>query len=115
MSEAERFLALAARCEAATGPDAALDMEIHLALGGVRERMPPKYTAYIDAIVWQIERRLPGYGWACFRSGKPEVMPARGTIYCGADWQIDADAALPALGLCAALFRVLARLKGGAR
>lgn len=109
MSEAERLLALAERCETASGPDAALDLAIHLALGGTRERFPPKYTAYIDAIVWQIERRIPGANWACSHDhfGAGAAVPARANLY-GAWGTLAADAAGPALALCGVFLRCLA-------
>lgn len=61
MTTRDQFLALAARCEAATGPDREVDEAIREATGYPEK--PWNYTGSIDAITALIERELPGWGF----------------------------------------------------
>ena len=120
MSDAATFRALAERCKAASGPDPAIDAALHLAVTGQRVTFAPKYTDYVDAIVWRIERKFPGcyHGYETLpggtslagfapKSGEAMQWVARGGYA--------ASGASPALGFCGAFCDGVADLIGGAR
>ena len=122
------WLALAERCEAATGPDTELDAAIACAVHGwtqISEEIDPygdvpmlidrdgggpmipcEYTASIDAITALIERDLPGGAWSagmgCVRPDEPvagaRLFSAESRYFCIGE----AEGRSPALALCAA-------------
>jgi len=130
MSDRTTLLALAERCEQATGPDGMLDYKIALAAGyrfemreyekrkrwrdskGVRcsglttDGAPPRFTASLDAAVTLVPE---GHEWL---RKNPQTM----TVYREPDdlkeWaqHIDAGTATSALALCAAALRARAAL-----
>lgn len=98
------LIALAERCEAATGPDRELDKRIFLHAGDFSEalrEMPPAYTASLDAAMtlvpkgwyWRTDQGRNA-GGACFKADSHE--------------QIFTLADAPALALCAAALRARA-------
>ena len=121
------LLALADRCEVATGPNRAIDRDIGLALGlydnpedlgyffdpakavvggGGETFAPPAYTASLDAAItlvpcdtaWTMDSWLPGWSAGVWRPQSGYVVYAsRGR-----------QAATPALALCDAALRALA-------
>jgi len=104
MTNKAEWLALAERCEAATGPDKLLDMAIRFALGApVR---PWNYTASLDAITALIERELPEVQWLC----RTDTLGGFGNLYRrrNPDRSWPCFAFTPALALCAAFCRAMA-------
>lgn len=114
----DELVKLAARCEAASGPDRELDREIAISVGhpwdyvadwGLRGHERPTafpYTASIDAAMtlvpeecWEVGVRatLGGKGFAYISA--PRAEKNAGHIHYGA------NAATPALALCAAALR----------
>lgn len=108
---------LLARVEAATGPDRALDLDIARTLapdvivskqyGGAGSPVEAftywKYTESVNAILALIDRALPGAWWRV-EHRDPEKHTDWAT--CGPPGaQEQADAATPALALCAALLK----------
>ena len=92
------LLALAARCEAATGPDRELDAETAVAAGWARwlDDECLAYTASLDAAV-----SLVPAGWT-----GSIYLDGRGTLYRDDRWTfIDKSSATPALALCVAAQR----------
>jgi hypothetical protein len=137
----EALLALAARVEAASGPDRQLDFAIFRALrpeyagpewqpfaGGLRhvndssdmrcmpdvDKTPPHYTAILDAALTLVP---DGYKWA-LHSADDHSSPV---AYCvpnmgrlpWPDWVNDVEASTPALALTAASLRALAEVDKG--
>lgn len=133
----EQWTVLAERCEAAARSDDELDEAIFLALGWkhfviqgdhwrrqgddwLTRTLPqlPETTGSIDAITALIERELPGWAWYCAFIHAPGCLPCNGDIWrpstrgaevpsIGPD-RFRADAATPALALCAAFCRAMA-------
>lgn len=107
------WLALAERCEKATGPDRMIDAEIHDAVYGGSEAWEAvrrwgggvqwikHRTASVDAITTLIERKLPG---CSYRSGRGEA----GTYWAaiGADFLM--SAASEPLARCAVFCQAMA-------
>ncbi len=137
MTDRATMLALADRCEAATGPDRAIDFDIFRAIhpeyagpewkefgGGLRHindssdmrclppphMTPARWTASIDATLSLVP---DGWKWA-LHSADDKAPP---TAYCvpdmgrlpWPDWVTDILAATPALALCAAALRARAK------
>jgi hypothetical protein len=60
------LLALAERCEKATGPDFEIDRDILMnvdSIGDYDWAYPPKYSASLDTAMSFCERMLPGWCW----------------------------------------------------
>jgi len=132
MTSKADWIALAERCEKATGTDREIDGDIaHAAkqfvdyLTRVPERPwlwaefvdpddwecweAPEYTASLDAITAMIERELPKMQWLC----RPDKEGGFANLYRRGDdgWAImswPCHAATPALALCAAFCRAMA-------
>jgi hypothetical protein len=123
MTSKAEWIALAERCEGATGPDRDLDCALYAL---VRRHMNPVallesfrreisiqsmvdcFTASLDAITALIERELPGWEWqANGNRGKPKSLA---WVYSGSqhDKVHKSYAATPALALCAAFCRAMA-------
>ena len=112
-TKAAEWLALAERCGKAIGPDRKIEEVIFVALG----RLPYSpwigdITASLDAITALIERVLPGMRWLC----RSDVKGGTGIVYpkpiaglSAATPTWAADAATPALALCAAFCRAMAQ------
>lgn len=108
------WLALAERCEKATGPDQDVDWCIHAAIIDWPARYKPiqpsnpEYTASLDAITALIERDLPGWRW---KAGRAEFH-CWATIYGGPDegsvFSAVSIQGCAALALCAAFCRAMA-------
>lgn len=126
MTTREEWLALAERCEKATGADREIDLAIAETLGWLifsREdgqfkigmtaiwdgahgpRMIPHFTDSIDAITTMIEQKLPG---ATFKLGRDGT----GAVYAQCAGKRIIEAAAPALALCAAFCRARAEIAG---
>jgi hypothetical protein len=108
-AKSARWLALASRCERATGPDREIDKAISKAATGDSSLTP--HTASLDAITALIERELPGMRWLC----RSDVKGGTGIVYpkpiaglSAATPTWAADAATPALALCAAFAKAMA-------
>ena len=111
-TKAAQWLDLAERCEKATGLDRKIEEVIFVALG----RLPYSpwigdITASLDAITALIERELPGMRWLC----RSDVKGGTGIVYpkpiaglSAATPTWAADAATPALALCAAFAKAMA-------
>ena len=118
---------LIAKIEAATGPDRVLDGDIWIAINGWQERdgcripdgvwhrqdpndriafeAPPAFTASIDAALTLVPK---GCGWSAHYVRPSDYAPFRGIAEAfdeSGNWLHDADAATPALALCAAALR----------
>jgi hypothetical protein len=119
MTSKEEWLALAERCEKATGPDREIDGAIIAALGFSWRGMDywdnatstkilrgrTDYTASLDAITALIEREMTDAGWSAHSEYYDESVGritrrGKDTIVC--------YAATPALALCAAFCRAMA-------
>lgn len=109
-SQPEALIAIAERCEKATGPDRALDYDIahfvtsaHLANHG----KAPAYTASLDAALTLVPDSLfPGVSQSVFHCDWHSWMgdeDGDGPLTRG-----EANAATPALALCAAALRARA-------
>ena len=138
MTHAETLLALAARCEAGTGPDRALDVAIFRAVTpGAKQYRPksstarkvgltevggcivpnPAYTASLDAAT-----TLVPAGWASHHSNRPwlaetNIKPAEASVWArfqGAA-SFTGSAPTPARALTAAALRALAAEAGNER
>lgn len=121
MDRAE-WLALAERCEMATGPNYALEQDIALAGSfGDSALKPPAITASLDAIVNMIERELPGWSW---HAGNTKDGRGYGSVVdpepTSPSWEeqgyvVDSKAATPALALCVAFCLAMSEKVDGAR
>ena len=106
----DEWIALAERCEAATGPDDRLDFAIDGLLfaprlmRGFKARAP--YTASLDAITALIERELPDYDYTCGKTNGGLTIHAQ----CGSHEMAFGSA--PALALCGAFCRAMAEKAG---
>lgn len=114
MTTRETWLDLAARCEAAKGPDREIDGALREAAGFPVK--PWGYTESLDAITALIGRELPGGSWFV-GSGRTRPDEPLGGARIFADEAGDkcigeAECATPALALCAAFCRAMAA-KGG--
>ena len=135
MGDANTLLALAARCEAATGPDRELDADIMLAIGiedaisgmtaaQARAKYPdavatfcrvfdvPPLTASLDAAVSLVPA---GWDWEAHSFGLVRVSPGvKHPLYCkrGQPTTKQTTCATPALALCAAALRARAAMEG---
>jgi hypothetical protein len=118
----DEWIALAERCEKATGPEREIDAAIHDAVyggseacgavirwgGGVQWIAP--YTSSLDAITALIERELPEMRWLCRTNNEGGF----GNLYRKATLDLSdfrawpCYAATPALALCAAFCRACA-------
>lgn len=112
MTTREEWLALAERCEKATGQDIAISADIATACSSwilEEGRFPscPYYTGSLDAITALIERELPG---ATFKLGRDGT----GAVYAQCAGKRIIEAAAPAIALCAAFCRAKAELAGDA-
>jgi len=112
MSTKAELQALLDRVKAATGPNYALEVDIHAMCAGAvdtPDRRAPAYTASLDAITALIERELPGAMWsACVMEEGPfaqiiRVMPDGG--YVGG--LTASNAATPCLALTAAFLSAM--------
>lgn len=110
------LLELAARCEAATGPDRELDLAIAEALRLPRQRngsvnISAPFTASLDAAVTLV---LEGWDWSVgIIKGDGSFPPAEANVSPNyqpfpVDLDLNADAQTPALALCAAALRARA-------
>ena len=135
------WLALAERCEKATGPDPKLDAAMDLLVGnpqnffgpafgtdyvdgperhdgaatwagGGRRYYAPPYTASLDAITALIERELPGWRWKCGRSMVRGWATLYGDPTIGVSHSGTSLAGNVALALCAAFCRAMAEKAG---
>jgi hypothetical protein len=93
---AEGLLELALRCEATTGPDTALDLEIRDALGLPWRADHLRYTASLDGAVTLVPE---GAQWTLTVDGPRFLAHVSG---------FTATAATPALALCSAALRARA-------
>ena len=108
----QTWLALAERCEKATGPDREVDLDLVSSVIG--KRWPhtmatvASYTDSLDAITALIERELPGWRW---KAGRAEFH-CWATIYGGAGegpvFSAVSVQGCAALALCAAFCRAMA-------
>lgn len=118
------LLALAERCEQATGPDRELDARIEAALAEadfdalandgvhVRDWNAPAYTASIDAAMSLVpEGREWRVRWCELPDGTWASIARIGENGCG----LNTSAATPALALCAAALRARATLSEDAK
>jgi hypothetical protein len=112
MTTREQWLALAARCEAATGPDRDIERCMCSMIPDGFQTLPcAGFTSSLDAITALIERELPG--WAhCHIQEK--LRGCIGYIHNNRNfhdtqqrWR-ECRAATPALALCAAFCRAMA-------
>lgn len=106
----DELLALADRCEAATGADTELDALIYMRADAENGSFETRYTASLDAAMTLVE--VDEY-WRLGNDGEgpdPADFKATVTSHDGvADMHFhDAVAATPALALCAAALRVKA-------
>lgn len=126
MSERATLLALADRCEAASGPDRKLDRLIdhhkwpikqpdyHLALSLRDEWDVPAFTASIDAALTLVPE---GWTWSLDQTQRaPYRDCGRADLYAPGGGIKPADisdiyAATPALAICAAALRALAEVR----
>lgn len=109
--------ALASRVEALSRPDRAIDWEVHLrnGLDGVGAYgSHPTYTASIDAAMMLVPGVFSGQIWLRFNEGERNKPHA--AIWSHDDGHgkpsrvnVEAKAATPALALCAASLRALAK------
>lgn len=128
----DEWLALAERCEKATGLDREIDFKIGFATGWRKDiidgnemvldwecnefpnhygSLLPSVTESLDAITALIERELPGLGWRIAgrdeHGGKPYAQirwPIKDQV-----WKQEiSHAATPALAICAAFCRAMA-------
>lgn len=118
-NNAATFMALAERCEQATGPSRAIEIAITEALLSLSDERHEcinaqwigehtfPYTASLDAIVSLIERELPGECWRV-ESAKLDFRPCASIGTIGPN----IDAATPVLALAAAFLRAKASLAG---
>ena len=122
---APELLALAERCEAATGPDREIDHDVAVAVGAQARNgsinIAAYYTASIDAAMmlvpewWAIER------WQIW-PGQPSALRIVETHlgddgqrwHGGKDRTLSAQATTPALAIAAAAIRARAAQEGGA-
>lgn len=124
MTTREQWLALAERCEKATGPDDAVDWDMLMAMCGpgyedswlaapaARYALStsygyhaPEWTASLDAITALIERELPGWGWSIRRKPRDKVCTAHIGTSVTVSVRIQQK---PAIALCAAFCRAMA-------
>jgi hypothetical protein len=105
----DEWLTLAARCEAATGPNFQLELEINAAVLPNWALPGSAITASITAITALIELELPDLdGIIPLKAGgEAWLWPSRGP-YKG--WRV--TAATPALSTCAAFCRAMAEKAG---
>jgi hypothetical protein len=132
----DEWLALAARCEAATGADREIDGAIALAFGWTLQKMrgdakpywrkpgetkfytrelsgPPAYTSSIDDITALIQRELPGWDWqVASKREDRDGCPAHVHGVFDRELLREGCAATPALALCAAFCRAMAEKAG---
>ncbi len=107
----EEMLALAGRVEQANGPERELDFDIADAVLGpikppYRRGYCEKYTASLDAAMTLVPQ---GQDWYV-TSIRPLTGRFAGAIYKGSEPSMDyAEAATPALALCAAALRARAQ------
>jgi hypothetical protein len=101
----DRLLQLAARCEAASGPDRELDTEIHESVFGALGQIEHarKVSASLDTALLLIP---PGFGWAVHGSNVEGVMEYRAQ----GNYEPYVYGATPALALCAAALKARAAL-----
>lgn len=138
MTDRTTWMALAERCETAKGSDEELDVAIVMAaypdigppnalcVGDdpifwhepYRKQYPPLLTASLDAITALIEREFPGRGWNIESPGDDwPNEPSRATIIIEVRETPEGPEALegsgaaatPALALCAAFCRAMAK------
>ena len=118
MTTKSEWLALAERCEQATGPDCVLSIDISRAAGLIKSGRSkvldlwdsPAVSASIDAITALINQEFPGWVWALYSDSLVARSPracVRSTDY---KIQVRADADTPALALCAAFCRAKAEM-----
>lgn len=114
----KQWEALAARCEAATGPDREIDALIWNAVHAPGSDLPAgaELTASLDAITALIERELPGSLYLARQLWDKKEKTAFASIfeYFGeypsryAKTEYNGLASTPALALCAAFCRAMA-------
>lgn len=133
MPDAATLLELAAKVEAASGPDREIDAEVMIALGwspagqhgreprwvmpdGVQTAFNPQHgapyslTSSLDAVMAKIRHLLPGWGWRLTQQSSLRADPPNALLYAPTiDRDFEADAATPALALLAATLRALAQ------
>lgn len=100
------LLALAERCEKASGPSLDLDLEIAVVMGVVG---PPHYTASVDAALGLVPEGLPYAGMRRFSDGWYVVFCAHSSDADTARGRSDQAKTL-AGGICAAALRARAAL-----
>jgi hypothetical protein len=99
----DELIALAERCEQATGPSALLDFDIHDALGISIFRKTLRYTASLEAAM----QLVPNLGEIDGRRFDLHNFEKRAIarVYSNEDTDHEASAATPALAICAAALR----------
>ncbi len=142
MTDREKWLALAERCEKATGPDREIDYLVSAAVGNIPEgcrrngafswicprpslmtvtyHSPVSYTASLDAITDLIERELPKAGWEVCGGKTRDKIASRAWTWLAWAWfegsgilgKSVSRAKTPALALCAAFCRAKAEMCG---
>lgn len=114
MTKREEWLALAERCEKATGPDREIDFDIDVArhapkrIRGFQALAP--YTASIDAITALIERKLPRWSWSASLSETRKFAQADLGRSYPTNRRVTTEHKTPALALCAAFCRAKAEV-----
>jgi hypothetical protein len=113
------LLNLAERCEQATGQSAAIDIAIYDAVGHQGVGTYPRYTASLDAAMTLVPEGWPS---RCFGTNDDErafaALAGNDAHMMAEDWDefyVEADAATPALALCAAALRARAAMEGQGR
>lgn len=114
MTDRAALIALAERCEAATGPDRGLDAEMHFRItdgvGCGMAQDAPAYTASIDAALMLVPKRRPdGLHLHITKIGYPSgIDRSTASIFDEETHVTSASASTPALAICAAALRAMA-------
>ena len=118
MTTSATWLALAGRCEKATGPDRDIERCMAAYIPDGFQTMPNGgFTESLDVITALIERELPGGSWFVGK-GRTRLEEPLGGARIFADEAGDncigeGEAATPALALCAAFCRAMAERSEG--
>jgi len=127
MSDPNHLLTLAARCEASSKPDRALDADIYEALGYTVRRKPTRLatrrtpaggiyqqgsfwktlgavSADIDVAISLLRQKAPDWNWSLQCLAGEEAMAFQALVA-----ECSGQGAMGSLALCAAMLRALAR------
>ena len=113
MSTKAELQALLERVKAATGPNYALEIDIHALFAravDTPDRRAPAYTASLDAITALIERELPGRGYGvlpAFDAWGGWIFRTMSPARFGGGHDIGKGGPTPALALTAAFLSAL--------